>query len=63
MFSVKVMPSIRTRFNDVPILLVGTKCDTRVGENVFVDGSEMRVHVSSASPTYEQVQRRLGLSW
>jgi GTPase SAR1 family protein len=49
-----VLPAVRARFNDLPILLVGTKSDTRQGTNV-PDEFNTFFHVNTAGPDYHQV--------
>jgi hypothetical protein len=45
----KVLPAVRTRFNDLPVLVVGTKSDTR-----HPSALDSFFHVSGAGPDYQQ---------
>jgi len=50
-----VLPSVRARFNDLPVLLVGTKLDKR--ESILVSEANDvggRIFIKSASPTFQQ---------
>lgn len=53
-FYSKVVPAVRERYNDVPVLLVGTKLDTRLCHWDSV-GDSMRIAIHSSSASYEQV--------
>ena len=45
----KVLPAVRTRFNDLPVLVVGTKSDTR-----HPSALDSFFQVSGAGPDYQQ---------
>jgi len=58
-----VLPSVRARFNDLPVLLVGTKLDKR--ESILVSEANDvggRIFIKSASPTFQQADLLSSLS-